>query len=462
MEYISTRGHGPVTFTDTLLEGLAPDGGLYLPAVYPAFTPDVLHAMADMDYAEIATTVMAPFVAPDMGQDDLAQMVREAYQNFGHPEVTPLKPFGRDQWLLELYHGPTLAFKDVAMQLLGRMLDWALAKSNRKAVVLGATSGDTGPAAIEGLKGREHVEIFMLFPHNRVSEVQRRQMTTIHATNVHPIAIEGTFDDCQHLVKTLFADKTLRTQLPLTAVNSISWARLLPQMVYYFYAWSRLHGQVHGPISFSVPTGNFGDIFAGYVAKQCGLPVHRLILANNMNDILTRFVTLGDYSTRPVVATQSPSIDILVASNFERLLYDVLGRNPAKLCSLLETFRSSGTMPALTAAEMITIRHTFAAQKVDETETATIIRHVYEEQNMLIDPHTAVGVGAAMHFPELRPTVILATAHAAKFGCAVEKATGVSPALPAHVADMMKKDEHFTLLANHATDLKAFILEKTA
>lgn len=457
MKYISTRGHGPVSFTTALMEGLAPDGGLYVPESLPTLSADFLGRMSQMTFQEMAVELLAPFVAPDMSSDELATLVHQAYNQFTHSEITPLRTLDADMQVLELFHGPTLAFKDVALQLLGLLFDWALEKQQRRLVVLGATSGDTGPAAIEGLKGRSHVDIFMLFPHARVSDIQRRQMTTVAAANVYPIAVKGTFDDAQAIVKSLFMDKELQQQIPLTAINSISWARLLPQMVYYAYAWSRWQ---HAPLHVSVPTGNFGDIYAGYLMRQMGLPLGRLLLANNSNDILTRFINAGDYSSRTVVATQSPSIDILVASNFERLLFDLMGRDAAKVRAAMATLKETGKLPPLDAEAMAHVRGIFAAHRADESEVTQAIAETHRRYQYLADPHTAVGLAAAYARPDLRPLVVLATASPAKFPEAVQQATGVHPSLPPQLAHLLTDREDFVILPATVDAVRVYMKEK--
>ena len=457
MHYISTRGYkgkasDGLGFYEAMLDGLAPDGGLYLPNSWPKFLPE---KFIGKQYADIALEVMAPFVAPNMPPEILQKCIAKAYQNFDDPSITPLKAFGENHHILELFHGPTLAFKDIALQLLGLLIDEALALSKQDLTVLGATSGDTGPAAIEGLKGRANIRIYMLFPRGRVSEVQRRQMTTTGANNVYPIAVDGTFDDCQKLVKTLFRDASLRQSHNLTAINSLSWARLLPQMVYYFYAWSRLQK----PLVFSVPTGNFGDVFAGYMAKKCGLPTQKLIIATNQNDILTKFVHDGTYRTQQAQATQSPSMDISVASNFERYLFEVLGRDSTKLAQAMDTFEATQTLPPLGAEAMQTVRQEFTAYAANEVATASMMKTAHQ-QGYLPDPHTAVGLHAAAEYQKHHPkshVVTLATAHPAKFAEAVKAATGETPHLPQRLKHIMRAQEQFVELPADLSELKHYI-----
>lgn len=457
MEYISTRGYGPVNFETALTHGLAPDGGLYVPVELPHFNSDQLQAMRGQSYQDIAFSVIWPFVAGEMAEDMLRQMIADSYTTFNHPDITPLKELKPGLYMLELFHGPTLAFKDVALQLLGRLLAWSLEKSGRKATVLGATSGDTGPAALAGIAGLNNIEAFILFPHNRVSDIQRRQMTTLSRPNVHPIAIEGTFDDCQHIVKDLFADVDLVTHAGLTAVNSISWARLLPQMVYYFYALSRLP-EGSEPY-FAVPTGNFGDVFAGYIAKKCGLPCGKMIVATNQNDILTRFIRHGDYSLHEVKTSFSPSMDIQVASNFERLLFDAVGRDPERIKTMMTAFKQTGTLPPLGDDEMAVVNDNFLTNSVGENETLAYIHEAYERFSEVIDPHTAVGLGAAMQRENLPCHVVLATASAAKFPDAVHKGCGVYPELPEKMKHVLTQKENFAVLPAQADKVKSVLQE---
>ncbi len=465
MRYISTRGYmgddgQGVGFIDAMLDGLAPDGGLYLPQTYPTFTAQDLDRFANLSFVELAEEIILPFVAPDLNREQLRALLKKAYSTFSIPEITPLKKLDEDNYLLELFHGPTLAFKDVALQLLGGLLDFALADKNKQVTVLGATSGDTGPAAIEGLKGVNNSRIFMLFPHNRVSHVQRKQMTTTGAANVYPIAIDGTFDDCQKLVKELFNDKKFKEQQNLTAVNSISWARLLPQMVYYFHAWGRLNKK---PLAFSVPTGNFGDVFAGFAAQKCGLPIEKLIIANNDNDIVTRFVSNGDYSIKDVIATQSPSIDISIASNFERYLFEVMGRDSAALRQTMDSFANSGKLPTLSKPQMAQVRNTFAAFSANETEITATIKAAWQGHGILLDPHTAVGLYATREYQKTTDALVvtLATAHPAKFPDAVEKATNQRPDLPLELRHILAATEDSSLVDNSAEQLKNFILSQS-
>ncbi|WP_428247817.1 threonine synthase [Ferrovibrio sp.] len=462
MRYVSTRGQAPVLdFEGVLLAGLASDGGLYLPESWPQFSAAEWRAMRGLSYNELAFRIMQPFLGGLIPDADFRRMIAEAYGAFGHKAVTPLSQLDANDWLLELYHGPTIAFKDVALQLLGRLFDWALARSGKKATILGATSGDTGSAAIEGCRGRNALEIFILFPHGRVSDVQRRQMTTVADANVHAIALEGTFDDAQAMVKTLFGDAAFRDRAGLTAVNSINWARVMAQIVYYAAAALAL-GAPDRPVSFCVPTGNFGDIFAGYCAQRMGLPIHKLIVATNRNDILTRFFETGDYRKSGVAPTISPSMDIQVASNFERLLFDLHGRDGAVLRDMMAALDGSGGF-SVSSNALAETRQLFAAGRSDEAATKAAITLGFKQTGRLIDPHTAVGLHVAAEarargvVPADIPLVTLATADAAKFPDAVKAATGQHPPLPARMADLFERPERMTILPNDANAVRRFI-----
>lgn len=457
LRYISTRGTAPALgFEDVMLTGLARDGGLYVPETWPQFTPSEIEAFARLSYSETAARVMEPFVCSDIPQTEFAKIVDDTYATFSHEAVTPLIELAPEQWLLELFHGPTLAFKDVAMQLLARLMDRALQHRNARATIVGATSGDTGGAAIEAFAGRKAIEIFILHPHGRVSEVQRKQMTTSKAANVHNIAIQGTFDDCQALVKALFNDHERRDRLSLAGVNSINWARIMAQSVYYFVAGAALGGPQR-ELSFSVPTGNFGDVFAGYAASRMGLPVKRLVIATNMNDILARTLKSGCYEPKGVVATSSPSMDIQVSSNFERLIFEAAGRDAAQVRELMDALSAQGHF-TLSGDQLAAIRDLFAAESVSEDEVAETIRNVAEKTGYVCDPHTAVGIAAARraHQPGT-PMVTLATAHPAKFPDAVEKATGKRPEVPEHLRKRLAGEERYTVLENDYAVVTAYI-----
>jgi len=458
VQYVSTRGTAPVLgFEDALLAGLARDGGLYVPETWPRLGEGELRALAGRRYQDQVLAVTRPFLSGAIPEADLADMVEAAYAGFTHAAVVPLRQLGPNDWLLELFHGPTLAFKDVAMQLLARLIDYELARRGERATIIGATSGDTGAAAVEAFKGLPSVDVFILHPKGRVSEVQRRQMTTVSDANIHNIALEGTFDDCQSIVKALFADLAFRERKKLAGVNSINWARVMAQIVYYFSAAVAL-GSPDRAISFVVPTGNFGDIFAGYAAKRMGLPVARLTIATNVNDILTRLIASGRYELEEVVATQSPSMDIQVSSNFERVLFDALGRDAEAVVRFMADLAEHGCF-ALPQGILDAVRGDFDAGRTDEAETLEEIAATFRETGQLVDPHTAVALSVARrHRPDGNaPVVTLATAHAAKFPDAVKRATGVEPDLPPHLADIHARAERFETLANDLDCVRGFI-----
>ncbi len=453
MRYVSTRGGAPdLGFADTLLAGLAADGGLYVPELWPALPP--VHRR--MPYAEAAATVVAPFVEGEIDDVVLAGMCADAYASFRHPAVCPLVQIGSDDWLLELFHGPTLAFKDVALQLVGRLFDHVLGQRGEHVTIIGATSGDTGSAAIDAVAGRSHVDIVILYPEGRVSEVQRRQMTTVDAPNVHTVAIEGTFDDCQDLVKAMFADEAFRSEQRLAAVNSINWARIMAQVVYYVTATLHLGGTA----DFAVPTGNFGNVLSGWVARRMGAPVRRLVIGSNRNDILARFLHSGIMATSAVVPTLSPSMDIQVSSNFERLLFELNHRDGGMTAEQLQHFRATGSL-VVEPDQLEAVSETFDAARVDDDATLQIISETYRRSGILVDPHTAVGLGAAAACRAADgdgvPMVTLATAHPAKFPDAVEQATGVRPVLPAHLVDLWERPERTTTLPNDLAKVQTFI-----
>ncbi|WP_394731127.1 threonine synthase [Altererythrobacter sp. GH1-8] len=463
MEYISTRGSAPtLDFEGVTLAGLARDGGLYVPSEWPQFAADEIAAMAGLPYAELATRVMSPFVAGSLTEAELHDLCEQAYASFAHDAVTPLVQLDQRQWLLELFHGPTLAFKDVALQLLGLLFETFLARRGSNLTIVGATSGDTGSAAINAVAGREGVNIFMLHPEGRVSDVQRRQMTTVRAPNVFNIAIDGSFDDAQAMVKRMFNDAEMNTRFNIGAVNSINWARLMAQVVYYFAAGLQL-GAPHRAAAYSVPTGNFGDVFAGHVAARMGLPVEQLIVATNVNDILHRALTSGDYSTGTVTPTATPSMDIQVSSNFERLLFDVGGRDGNALAEQMAGFEGNRAMQ-LTNAQREGAAAMFTSARCDGDEMSLALRWAYEACGEVIDPHTAVGLHAARasELDTAVPIVTLATAHPAKFRDAVERATGSRPALPARVGDLFAREEAFTSLPCDYDAVRSFVAEHAA
>jgi threonine synthase len=450
VDYVSTRGAAPTLgFADALLAGLARDGGLYLPLSVPRLPPDAIRALRGVPYPEAAARIMAPFVGEDFNPDEIKSLTTAAYAGFRHAAIAPLTQVDDNLFSLELFHGPTLAFKDFAMQWLGQAMNRVLRRRGARATIIGATSGDTGASAIEAFAEQSQVEMFILYPQGRVSDVQRRQMTTVDRPNVHPLAIEGSFDDCQRIVKELFGDLAFRDDMHLSGVNSINWARILAQIVYYFVAAVAL-GAPDRPVSFAVPTGNFGDVLAGYYAKRMGLPIERLIIATNDNDILVRTLASGRYAPKGVKATQSPSMDIQVSSNFERLLFEASGRDPDQVVARMNDLaqQASFTIPA---PALERIRADFDAFRVDEPACGEEMGRVYRESGLIIDPHSAVGVHAARKALAAAPTtpvIALGTAHAAKFPDAVERATGVRPRLPERLSDLMERKEAIVVLPN--------------
>ncbi|MEP2578936.1 MAG: threonine synthase [Roseibium sp.] len=459
MKYISTRGEAPVLdFSDVLLQGLARDGGLYLPETWPQFDAETIASFAGKPYEDVAFQVIRPFVGDAFDEDVLKSMISDSYAGFRHPAVTPLVQTGSNTFILELFHGPTLAFKDVAMQLLGRMMDHILGERGLRATIVGATSGDTGGAAIEAFRGRERTDIFILFPDGRVSNVQRRQMTTPKENNVHALALTGDFDDCQAIVKGMFNHFAFRDRVALSGVNSINWARILAQIVYYFVAGAAL-GAPQRKISFTVPTGNFGDIFAGYAAKMMGLPIEKLVVATNVNDILARTLESGRYEKRGVTPTISPSMDIQISSNFERLLSEVCGKDGAAVRRMMDQLAQSGSF-AIEAGPLEAMRAVVGAGRCNEEETAATIAQTWKEAGYLLDPHTAIGVHVAKsHEDGSVPMVVLGTAHPAKFPDAVEKASGVRPELPENLKNMMAAEERQQVLAADQGVVERFIEE---
>jgi threonine synthase len=457
MKYVSTRGRAPASgFSDVLLAGLAEDGGLFVPDVWPKLAPDAIAALAGRSYADAAFQVIRPYVGGEIADEALGAMCISAYATFRHKAVVPLTQIAPGEWLLELFHGPTLAFKDVAMQLLARLMDHVLAQRGKHVTIIGATSGDPGAAALEAFRGRDNAEVFILLPEGRVSPIQQRQMTTVEADNIHAIAVKGTFDDCQALVKGLFGNKSLRDRLGLAGINSINWARILGQIVYYFTAAVAL-GSPARPVSFTVPTGNFGDIFAGYAAKRMGLPIERLVIATNINDILARTLASGRYEVREVHATTSPSMDIQVSSNFERLLFEAYGRDAAAVESLMQRLAQSRTFE-IAREPLDHIRTDFTAGSADEAEGAAILRQIHATTGRLPDPHTAIALAVSRRFVDPAvPMVTLATAHPAKFPDAVAAATGVEPELPEELAGIVNKPERYVTLANDPRSIENHI-----
>ncbi len=462
MRYISTRGEAPpLSFNEAMLAGLARDGGLYLPQTYPTFSRETIAGFAGRTYAEVARAVLLPYVGDDLDAAGLDRMIEAAYAGFRHTAMAPLQQIDDNLFILELFHGPTLAFKDLAMQLLARLMEQALTRRGQHATIVGATSGDTGAAAIEAFRGLANVDVVIFYPHERVSPVQRRQMTTVEGDNIHVVALEGTFDDCQAAVKALFNHAAFRDEYGLSGVNSINWARVLAQVVYYFTSAVAL-GAPHRRVSYTVPTGNFGDILAGWIAKRMGLPIDRLVIATNENDILARALETGRYEMQGVSQTQSPSMDIQVSSNFERLLFELSGRDGARIRAMMETLTQSRGF-ALPAETLAALRAEFDAARADEAQTSAEIARCWHQASELVDPHTAVGVSVArtaLARDPATPMVVLGTAHAAKFPDAIERAIGMRPPLPPFMADMLGKTERVTVLANDQGEIERFIRDR--
>lgn len=461
MKFISTRGDAPsLNFEDVVLAGLAADGGLYVPESLPKFDQDEIASWASLSYKELAFKLISPFVDGEIPDADLRGIIDKAYASFRHDGVAPMVQTAHNEWVLELFQGPTLAFKDFALQFLGHLLDYILTKRGQKVAVMGATSGDTGSAAIEGCRRCENIDIFILHPHNRVSDVQRRQMTTVLADNVFNIALEGDFDDCQNMVKASFRNQSfLPDGRQLVAVNSINWARIMAQIVYYFYSALALGGP-HRKVSYSVPTGNFGDIYAGYLAMQMGLPVEQLVVATNQNDILHRCISANDHSRRELSQSLAPSMDIMVSSNFERLLFDLYNKDGAQIKRLIAEFES-GAMH-LSESALASARQVFSSYRLDNDGMLDTIKQVYDNTGYLVDPHTAIGIaaGRAKRINTTTPMICLATAHPAKFPEAVLKAGGIGePSLPHHMQDLFQREERYQVLPNDKTTVQAYIGE---
>jgi threonine synthase len=459
MQFVSTRGQAPVLgFSDAVLAGLASDGGLYVPQTWPQVDAAEIASFAGKPYADVAYAIISRFTGGEIAPQKLKAILDEAYASFRHPSVTPLLEIEPNHFVLELFHGPTLAFKDIALQLVGRLFDHELSRRGERVTVVGATSGDTGSAAIEALRDRDAVDVFILHPAGRVSEVQRRQMTTVLSPNVHNVAVEGTFDDCQDLVKALFADEAFRDRRRLSAVNSINWARVMAQIVYYVTSAARLGDGGRRPVAFSVPTGNFGNVFAGYAAQRMGTPISQFVVASNRNDILTRFLTSGTMTIGEVHPTLSPSMDIQVSSNLERLLFELYGRDGVAIAELMAAFRTDGTV-SVDAGRLDQLGEHWAAARVDDAATSATMAELHRRTGRLIDPHTAVGLAAARQVrrdPSV-PMVVLSTAHPAKFPDAVEAATGVHPALPPHLADLYARPERYEVVANDVAVVRRLI-----
>jgi len=456
--YQSTRGKAPaLDFRGVTLGGLAPDGGLYVPQSWPQFREAEITPLKHASYVEIAHKVLLPFVTPDLSSDTLKKLIEKSYGAFTDPAVVPLKQLDERHWVLELFHGPTLAFKDVALQLLGHVFEYFLAQDGKRVTVIGATSGDTGSAAIAALANRANIDVFILYPAKGPSDIQRKQMTCVEASNVHALAIEGSFDDCQAIVKALFNDATLRVKYNFAAINSINWLRILAQIVYYVMAAVRLGPR---PVSFVVPTGNFGNVYAAYGAHKCGAQISKLGVASNKNDILTRFFATGRMKTSGVALTLSPSMDIQVSSNFERLLFELCGSDAAQLTKLMDELRAKGEF-SVSPLQLAAARQLFTAASADDDLTLQTIRDVYKESGYILDPHSAVGVACtrklARELPE--PVVMCATAHPAKFPETIHKAIGILPALPEALAALMKKPERAVLLPSKTEAVAQFIAE---
>ncbi len=465
MKYISTRQNSPdLNFEEVVLQGLAVDGGLYVPEFFPRFSDAEIEDMAKLNYHDLVLKVISPFIGDEIPTQDLKEIIKKSYQGFSHAAIAPTKQLSHNEYILELFHGPTLAFKDFALQMLGNIFDYFLIKRKEKVTVIGATSGDTGSAAIMGCKDCKNIDIFILHPHNRVSDVQRKQMTSVIAKNVTNIAVKGNFDDCQAMVKSMFSDQGFLKGRKMVAVNSINWARIMVQIVYYFYCGSRIGVNKKNPVTFSVPTGNFGDIYAGYIAKKMGLPINKLIAATNKNDILTRFIKNNDYSTKELIETLSPSMNIQVSSNFERLLFDAhrsLSKKNTAVAELMSNFEST---KSLKVEEDISkyISNTFDSYSINDKETCQLIKSLHLETSKIIDPHSAIGVGAGrlyMNSEDYKGEAIitLATAHPAKFSEAIKKSLNFEADLPDFLSNLMEKKEEMEILPNDLSKIKNFI-----
>ncbi len=458
MRYISTRGTAPaLTFEQAMLTGLASDGGLYVPETIPTLSKDEIASFAGQSYEDVAFAVMKPFIGDTFTDAEFKEIIAKSYAGFGHDARAPLVQLGPNHFLLELFHGPTLAFKDFAMQLIGQMFQAALSRSGKRVTIVGATSGDTGSAAIEAFKGLDNVDVFIMYPHGGVSDVQRRQMTTPSENNVHAMAVEGDFDDCQAALKDMFADIDFRDTVKLAAVNSINWGRVLAQVVYYFTSAVSLGAPLR-EVSFTVPTGNFGDIFAGYIAQKMGLPIKDLVIATNQNDILHRTMQTGAYTKEGVTPSMSPSMDIQVSSNFERALFDAYGRDGSAVAQLMDELKSGEFK--ISQGAMHSLSETFKSGRASEDETTATIKDMQTRTNEVLCPHSAVGVKVGEEHLSDVPMITLATAHPAKFPAAVKAACGIHPDLPNHMADLFDRDERFTVVANDLKTLKSFVKER--
>ena len=461
MRYVSTRGAAPdLSFEEAMLTGLARDGGLYVPAEIPTMSHADIAALAGLSYEEVAFRVMRPFIGDAFTDEEFADIIAKAYAGFGHDARAPLVQLAPNHFLLELFHGPTLAFKDFAMQLIGQLFQASLSRSGKRVTIVGATSGDTGSAAMEAFRGLDNVDVFILFPHGRVSDVQRRQMTTVSEANAHALALTGDFDDCQARLKDMFNDHAFRDEVALAGVNSINWARVLAQVVYYFTSAVSL-GAPHRPVSFTVPTGNFGDIFAGYIAKRMGLPIEQLVIATNQNDILHRAMSGGAYETHGVTPSISPSMDIQVSSNFERALFDVYDRDGGAVAQLMDELKGQGGFK-ISQGALERLRGLFTSGRCSEDETLAMITRANAQMGELLCPHSAVGVHVAQDHLGTTPMITLATAHPAKFPDAVEKASGIRPGLPARMADLFDREERVTRVENDLAALQALVRKERA
>ncbi|MEM7193810.1 MAG: threonine synthase [Pseudomonadota bacterium] len=457
MKFVSTRGQAPsLDFEEVTLAGLATDGGLYVPEEWPRFSDSEIRSCRGKSYRELAKTVLGKFTSECLTDSELSALVDRAYSSFNHSAIAPLKQLDSSLYVMELFHGPTLAFKDFALQFLGQLFEHILGARGRRCTIVGATSGDTGSAAIEAVRGLSSIELFMLHPHGRVSDVQRKQMTTVTDDNIHNLAVDGTFDDCQNLVKAMFNDQSFRQQHQLSAVNSINWARIAAQVVYYFRAALEL-GSPDRAVNFAVPTGNFGNVFAGYVARQMGLPINRLIIGSNSNDILTRFFETGHMEQKGVNPTLSPSMDIQISSNFERYLFELSGRDSEKISRFMRQFSEQGTF-SVSDSCLQRATELFFAHRLDDGATRDEVRRVYTETGEVMDPHSVIGVAAArVHAEADVPTVVLGTAHPAKFGTAVEDAIGIAPVLPDHLGNLMDRPETSTRVSNSLSSVQQLI-----
>tara|TARA_B100000575_G_scaffold156806_1_gene125173 strand:+ start:5644 stop:7020 length:1377 start_codon:yes stop_codon:yes gene_type:complete len=456
MNYFSTRDKSlNLSFKDIFLRGLAPGGGLFLPAKIKKYNQEDLNDLSQLNYNELATEIIFNFCSDEIKKNELSSLIQKSYSRFKDKEVVSLKKIGSIN-LLELYHGPTLAFKDIAMQVIGNMYDHLQIAKDKTVNIVVATSGDTGSAAIAALSNRKNINLFVLHPHNKISNIQRKIMTTIGGANIYNIAIEGSFDDCQNIVKKLFNEDSFRTKINMSGVNSINWARIVCQIVYYFYSFFKLK---KNNVNFSVPTGNFGDIFAGYMAKKMGLPINKLIVATNKNDILQRIINTGEYKPDTVQSTITPSMDIQVASNFERLLYFILDENDSKVGSLMNDLSSKGLFN-LEKKEIDKIKKDFEAAKVTDDETVSIIDEIYKDHKFIIDPHTATGIVAAKSFKNLGNIIVLGTAHPYKFSDTIKKAIGKNLVSPEHLKLNVDKKEKFDVINNSNSEVKNYILSK--